>query len=304
MPSSGQAPALREAFALGALHGPAELLPISSSGHVSVVPWLLGWRYEELDPELRKAFEVALHAGTAAALLITLHDEVGEAMHGLNGRRLTLIALSFAPPAVVGFTLERPIERYLGTPATVAAGLLAGSAAMASADRSPQERRHEEAGALDALWLGVAQACALFPGVSRNGATLAAARLRRFTREDANRLSRHAALPVIAGATLLKGIRLARRGLPPGAGAALAVGAAASFASTLASTWLIRQVERDRSLAPYAAYRAALATAVLVCLARRRWRSERRPRAARRQSDRSATIAFGRVGRRRTTHGR
>ncbi|HEY5316868.1 MAG TPA: undecaprenyl-diphosphate phosphatase, partial [Solirubrobacteraceae bacterium] len=249
-------------------HGPAELLPISSSGHISLIPWLLDWHYGELDPEVRKSFEIALHAGTAAALLITLRGEVGEAMHGLDGRRLMLIALSFAPPAVVGFTLERPIERRLGTPATVAAGLLVGSAAMAWADRSPQTRSHEEAGALDALLLGVAQSCALFPGVSRNGATLAAARLRGFTREDANRLSRHVALPVIAGATLLKGIRL--RSLPPSARGAFAAGAAASFASTLGSTWLIRQVERDRSLVPYAAYRTALALAVLLRLARRR----------------------------------
>ena len=86
---------------------------------------------------------------------------------------------------------------------------------MALADRSPQTRRHEQAGVADGLWLGVAQACSLIPGVSRNGATLAAARWRRFTRTDANRLSRHAALPVIAGATLLKGVRLARRGAAP-----------------------------------------------------------------------------------------
>ena len=270
MSSRSQSPALREALALGALHGPAELLPISSSGHITLVPWLLDWRYGELEPELRKSFEIALHAGTAAALLITLRGEVGEAMHGLNGRRLALIALSFAPPAVVGFTLERPIERRLGTPGTVAMGLLAGSAVMAWADRSPQTRLHEDAGARDALYLGLAQACALVPGVSRNGATLAAARLRGFTREDANRLSRHVALPVIAGATLLKGIRLRKTGLPRAARGAFAAGAAASFASTLGSTWLIRQVERDRSLLPYAAYRAALATTVLVRLARRR----------------------------------
>ena len=195
----------------------------------------VGWDYGELDEELRKSFEVALHAGTAAALLITLRREVGEAVRGLDRRRLALIALSFVPPAIAGYALERPIEAHLGTPATIAAGLLAGSALMALADRAPQVRRHQEAGALDALWLGVAQACALIPGVSRNGATLSAARLRRFAREDANRLSRHVALPVIAGATVLKGVRLGRRGVcRAGAGVPFAAGAAASFASTLA----------------------------------------------------------------------
>jgi undecaprenyl-diphosphatase len=259
-----------QALALGVLHGPAELLPISSSGHIALIPWLLDWDYVELDHELRKSFEVVLHAGTAAALLITLRDEVDEAVRGLNHRRLMLIAMSFAPPALVGFTLERPIERRLGTPPTIAAGLIAGALVMAWADRAPQRRHHEDAGARDALWLGLAQACALIPGVSRNGATLAAARLREFTREDANRLSRHAALPVIVGATALKSVRLRKRGLPPRAGVPFAAGAAASFASTLGSTWLIHQVERDRSLLPYAAYRAALAGIVLRRLAKGR----------------------------------
>lgn len=252
-----------QAFLLGAMHGPAELLPISSSGHVAVVPWLLRWDYANADPELRKAFEVALHAGTAAALLITLRPEVEEALRTISPKTIGLIGLSFAPPALVGYVLERPIERYLGTPATIAVGLICGSLAMAWADRRPQVRGSLEAGALDSLLLGVAQACALVPGVSRNGATLAAARMREFTREDANKLSRHVALPVIAGATLLKSVRLIRRGLPPRTTVPFAVGATASFASTLGSTWLIRQVERDRSLVPYAAYRLGLAGLVL-----------------------------------------
>src|SRR5947209_5320406 len=163
--------ALRQAIALGALHGPAELLPISSSGHVAIVPWLLGWRYGELDQELRKSFEVALHAGTAAALLIALRGEVREAALGLDSRRVKLVALSFAPPALAGLSFERQIETRLGTPATIAAGLLAGSVAMALADRSAQSRRHEEADATDAAWLGLAQAAALVPGVSPNGGT-------------------------------------------------------------------------------------------------------------------------------------
>jgi undecaprenyl-diphosphatase len=271
--ASGRADAGRlsvwQAVALGTLHGPAELLPISSSGHVAVVPWLAGWDYGRLDDELRKSFEVALHAGTAAALLISLRVEVTETARDLvpgrtrSLRRLMMVALSFAPPALVGYALERPIEQHLGTPGTVAGGLFAGAVAMAAADRAPQTRTHEEAGAADALLLGVAQACALIPGVSRNGATLAAARMRRFTRASANRLSRHAALPVIAGATALKGLRLRRRGLPAGVALPLAAGAGAAFVSTLGSTRLIQTLERDRSLLPYAMYRVALAAAIV-----------------------------------------
>jgi undecaprenyl-diphosphatase len=235
---------------------------------VAVVPWLLHWDYEQLDAELRKSFEVALHAGTAAALLITLRAEVVEAMRGMGARRLGLIGLSFMPAALVGYAMERPIERRLGTPATVAAGLIAGSLAMALADRAPQRRRQEDAGWFDALALGLAQACALVPGVSRSGATLAAARMRRFTRADANRLSRHVALPVIAGATALKGARLRRDGLPASSARPFTAGVISSFLSTLASSWIIRHVERDRSLLPYALYRAALAGLVAARLRR------------------------------------
>ena len=264
---------LRHALALGALHGPAELLPVSSSAHTTLVPWLLGWPYVDLDPELRKAFEVALHAGTAAALLLGLRDEVSAALHGFDARRGVLVLGSFVPPAIVGYTMERPIERRLGTPSTIAVGLLAGAAALAAADaRAPQQRRREEATAVDALALGVAQSCALMPGVSRNGATLTAARLRRFHRRDASALSRHVALPVIVGATLLKGVRLTRRGLPSSVAGAFAAGTAASFASTLASVRIIRAVERNRPFTIYAAYRAALAAVVL----RRAWQNRTR----------------------------
>jgi undecaprenyl-diphosphatase len=264
---------LRHALALGFLHGPAELLPISSSGHVELVPWLLGWPYAELDGELRKAFEVALHAGTAAALLLALREEVGEALRGFDARRAGLVAGSFVPPAIVGLALERQIERRLGTPASIACGLALGSVVMVAADRGGATHRvREDARFADALWLGAAQAAALVPGMSRNGMTLAAARWRGFGREDANALSRHVALPVIAGATLLKGTRLVRRGSPARIGRAFAAGAGASFASTLGSTWLIRQVERDRSPLPYAAYRTALAATVI----RRVWQHRTR----------------------------
>jgi undecaprenyl-diphosphatase len=262
----------RDAIALGLLHGPAELLPVSSSGHVAVVPWLCGWPYGRLDGELRKAFEVALHAGTAAALLLGLRDEVADAARSLDRRRVQLVVLSFVPPAIVGFVFERPIERRLGTPATVAAGLAIGSVAMAAADAtSSGRRRREEAGARDALCLGLAQASALMPGVSRNGATLAAARARGFARADASLLSRHCALPIILGATLLKGTRIVRRGLPAGTAGAFVAGIVASFATTLLSIRIIRAVERDRSLMPYAAYRLGLAGLVVLRL----WRTRR-----------------------------
>src|ERR1700727_1203566 len=85
------------ALALGALHGPAELMPISSSAHVTLVPYLLGWDYARADPDLRKAFEVALHAGTAAALLIGLRDEVGAALRGMTPALAAQLVLASLP---------------------------------------------------------------------------------------------------------------------------------------------------------------------------------------------------------------
>lgn len=265
--ADGRIPA-RRALALGAVQGPAELLPVSSSAHIVLVPWLAGWEWEAIDPEVRKSFEVALHAGAAAALIVGQRELIVEELRGFDLRAAAILALSFLPAAVVGYKLERPIERHLGGPRATAIGLLGGAAAMLVADTRPQLRGKGEARALDGLAIGVAQAGALAPGVSRNGITLAAARWRRFSRDQANLLSRTIALPIIVGATALKGARLARRGTTPQLRRSLALGVVASFSSTLASQRLIELVERDRALWPYAAYRAGLAIVVLKRLKR------------------------------------
>jgi undecaprenyl-diphosphatase len=227
-----------------------------------LVPALLGWPYDALDDEERKAFEVALHAGTAAALLIILRHEVAEVLRELDAARVLRHALELLPPAVAVLAFERPIEERLGSPRGVALAQIAGGAALALADLRPAQRGHEEATARDALLIGTAQACALVPGVSRNGATLTAARLLRFRRRAANRISRHAALPVILAAAGLKGARLWRRGLPR----AIPVGAGAAFVSTIAASPLVRIVDGARSYAPFAAYRGAVGIVSLMRL--------------------------------------
>jgi undecaprenyl-diphosphatase len=261
------------AVTLGLIQGPTELMPVSSSAHLILLPWLAGWRWDRLDPELRKSFEVALHAGAAGALLVGQRSVIARELRHFDARRAAVLALSFAPPAIAGYVGERPIERRLGGPAATAAGLLAGAAAMVVADLADQRHDRGEARPADGLALGLAQAAALVPGVSRNGATLAAARWRGFSREQANMLSRTVALPVIVAATLLKGARLRKRGIDPGMRRAMVAGVAASFASTLASQRLIRLVERDRALWPYAGYRAAVGGIVLARLWRRARRS-------------------------------
>lgn len=239
------------------------MLPISSSAHTAVIPWLLGSDYLTVDPELRKALEVALHSGALAALVLGLRP------HRPGRRTLLFTGLGTAPAGLAGAVLERSIEDRLGTPPTIAAGLLLGGAALGLADRSPGVRGAEEAGLRDALWLGLAQAAALAPGVSRNGATLAAARARRFRRADAHRLSRQLALPVITGATLLKAWRVGRRPLLAQHRTELAAGALASLISTHLAGRLASERNDERPLGRYALYRASLAMFIIMRLRRR-----------------------------------
>jgi undecaprenyl-diphosphatase len=257
---------LRDAVALGALQGPTELLPVSSSAHTTLIPWLASWSYTELDPELRKSFEVALHVGAGAALAFDMRIELLEAALRLNRRRAVVIALSLGLPMLAGYVFERPIERRLAGPRSIVVGLIAGAVAMVLADSRPGRatRREEEAGPRDGLALGLAQTAALIPGVSRNGATLTVARARGFRREDAQALSWHVALPVILGASTLKAWRMWQRGVPDGTLPALAAGAGSAFVSTTASARLLRRPRvSERALLPYAVYRCLLAVLVL-----------------------------------------
>jgi undecaprenyl-diphosphatase len=257
---------LRHVIALGLLQGPAELLPVSSSGHTALIPWLAGWPYVRLDGKRRKSFEVALHVGAGLALAIDMRGELLREAANLNGRKAGVLALAVLPAAIAGYALQAPIERRLGEPRSIAAGLAAGGVAMALADRRPggsrrRARRCEDARAVDGLALGIAQASALIPGVSRNGATLAAARARGFSRGDADRLSWLVALPVILGAGVLEGWRLIRRGEEMGA--APAIGGAVAFLSTLASARTLRRGRRaPPGLLAYSLYRCLLAALV------------------------------------------
>jgi undecaprenyl-diphosphatase len=284
---------LRHTLLLGLVQGPTEVLPVSSSAHIALLPRLAGWPHAQQDAELRNSLEVALHAGTAAALLAysgmlaatgmlaggecppasakrvspesaALRGELEQALRGLDGRALGSAALALAPPALVGYLMEQRLERRPSGPRALAAGLAVGAAAMAWADTRPEARSLAGFDPGDSFALGLAQALALLPGISRNGATLTAARARGFTRADAQALSWRVGLPVIVGAVGLKAFRLAQRGVPPGAAPALAVGTGAAFLSTLACAPLIRPGSRARALWPFALYRAGLALAAVA----------------------------------------
>src|SRR5580693_5858486 len=251
------------------------------------MPWLAGWPYDQLDPQLRKSFEVALHAGTAAALLVRppwcgSTRQGGKSGGGMVGAtlparprlaaRLGLLACALAPPALTGYTLGERIERRLGTPATGAAEARArkgprngrstralGAGAVAGITAPGQaERAGASVGWRDGIALGIAQSLALFPGVSRSGATLATARARGLSRMDADRLSWQVGLPVIAGAAALKGFQLARAGAPPELRLPLLAGAASASLSTLVSAQALPPSRRTRLVSVCALYRVAL----------------------------------------------
>ncbi|HYF27237.1 MAG TPA: undecaprenyl-diphosphate phosphatase [Baekduia sp.] len=233
---------------LGLLHGPAELLPVSSSAHIALVPGLLGWPPVAPDPATRKSFEVALHAGTLVG-----------AGRALGRPRLWYAALTLAPAAVAALALEDQIERRLGTPVTTAAGLVAGSVLMVAADRRPGRRPAASAGPGDALAIGAAQALALVPGLSRSGMTYAAARRRGFGPDAAAALSREAAAGVLAAATALKTLRLVQDGLAPPLRAPFAAGAAASALAARLCSPLARRRPPVRAAAVHRLLLAAAA---------------------------------------------
>jgi undecaprenyl-diphosphatase len=250
---------VRRAVILGALQGATEVLPVSSSGHLSLVPRLLGWDYADLPGDSRKFFEVAVHAGSAP-MLAAVALRTGESPDP------AALALTLLPPAAAGLALERPIERRLGGARSVGLAQIAAGAALLLADRRPQQRDRTDT--RDHLAVGLGQAIALVPGVSRGGAALTAARLRGLSRPASLRLALTAALPVTLGATALKGLRAARAGTGRELAAPALAGAGAALLSAAAASPLLARLERTRSYAPLAVYRIGLGALALVTAGR------------------------------------
>jgi undecaprenyl-diphosphatase len=265
MPPAELTRSFRHAVALGLIQGPSELLPISSSAHTRLIPLLAGWTAEEAGQDEGRSFEVALHGAASLALALEMAGPLARELPPASGRLLLTGVLAMAPPAIAGLALRRSIETRLSGSRSTAAGLVAGAAAMAIADRRHEGpgRTAADAGPLDGLLLGLAQAVALAPGVSRNGATLTVARARGFGRPAAQRLSWGAGLPVMGGASAAEAVRLAHDG-PLRGRSSLLGGALAAFCSTrLSARLLAGRLERG-ALWPYALYRCLLAGLILL----------------------------------------
>ena len=259
---------LIESVTLGVLQGLGEFLPISSSGHLIVVPWLLGWADHGL------TFDVALHGGTLLAVLAAFAGDwwnmAASMLRGLRrgrpfdepgGRLLGLLALASVPAAIAGGLLDHWAEDHLRSPVLVASTMAVLGGILFLADRRARPSGEESAVTLPhALLIGAAQALALVPGVSRSGATISMALLLGYPREESARFSFLLATPITFGAVLLKTRHLA------GAGhlsLTLAGMAAAAIVGLLSIRVLLAYV-RTRNYRPFVYYRLAFAAAVFA----------------------------------------
>ena len=263
---------------LGLTQGLTEFLPISSSGHLVLVPWAAGWSSVLADPSTKKAFDVALHMGTLAAVVVVLWPDVRRLVVALltsigrrrvasaDARLAWLIVLATIPAAVAGAVFEDFVEREASQPWVIGLTLAVFGLVMLVADRGARGRRGvDDLRWRDAVVVGLAQAAALIPGVSRSGATMTAGIALAQSRETAARFSFLLSIPVIAGAGLYKGVDLLRDGFPEHIGpAAFAIGIGASAASGFAAVSGLLRFLRRGSLVPFVIYRGAAAAAVLL----------------------------------------
>ena len=270
---------LIHAVILGLVQGFTEFLPISSSGHLLLVPWLFGWN--DFDNEsVQKTFDVALHLGTFVAVLGYFWSDVTTYVReGLSlvvrrdrpatpeGRLAWLFLLATVPAAAVGAIFNETIDERLGTPGIIAASLIFFGIALAIADRLPQRKKVEDFNVRDALIVGGAQTLALNPGTSRSGITMTAARAIGFHRDAAVRISFLMSLPVIAGAVVFELGGLVTDGIPDGLLVPMIVGVVTSAIAGLIAVWGTLAIVRTHSMMPFVIYRIALGVAILLIMA-------------------------------------
>lgn len=270
-----------QALVLGLVQGLTEFIPVSSSAHLIIVPWLLGWP----DPGL--AFDAALHLGTLVAVLAYFaKDWVTLArafLASLTERRLKpdhnrllawLVLVGSIPGAIAGFLLDHPVENFFHSPGSahnasallfMAALILGLAAALWLAEVMARHTRSMETlGWRDAIVIGLAQAAALLPGVSRSGATITAGLFLGLERQAAARFSFLLATPIVAGAGAKKVYDALKAGLSSGDQAAFALGLlAAAVSGYLCISLLLRYLQSNSTL-PFVLYRVALAALIAV----------------------------------------
>ena len=264
------------AIILGIVQGLSEFLPISSSGHLILVPWLFGWNDFTSNIAAERAFDAALHLGTLIAVLFYLRRElqlyvrdgvlavfVRSKRATVHGRLAWLFVVSSLPAAIAGGIGDAWITERLGKPWLIGCSLIIFGVILLWADRQSGRRDVESFSSRDAVTLGMAQILALNPGTSRSGITITAARRQGFSRDAAARVSFLMSVPVIAGAVAYKLLKLASDGMPDGLLVPMMVGIAVSGISGWLAMWGMIRVLRTRSFAPFVMYRIVVGLAIL-----------------------------------------
>ncbi len=267
-----------QAIVLGLTQGATEYAPVSSSGHLILVPWLFDWSIVE-NPELNKTFDVALHMGTLLGALIYFRNDVStylaawvrsirrRSVEGTDERLAWALVLGTIPGIVVGVLLEGVIQEYLGQPWLIAVMLAVFGIVLYVVDRRAlADRTIDDVTPRRGLVLGLAQAAALQPGVSRSGVTMTAGRLLRLDRSSAARFSFLLSLPITAGAGVYEGIDLAQTGFQGYASEFFWGFLASGLSGFLVIAWLLKYL-RTRDFKIFMIYRLALAAVVVAAIA-------------------------------------
>jgi undecaprenyl-diphosphatase len=274
-----------QALALGATQGFSELLPISSSGHLILVPWLADWRYLETHQSFNKTFDVALHLGTLVAVVAYFWADVVRYLSAFvtfvkrrsiqtDDERLAVgIAIATIPAAIAGAAGESVIEKHLGKPWQIAIFLAVFGVLLWIADRRPERETLKDLTLRRAVLIGVSQILALMPGVSRSGITITTARFSGLTRDAAARFSFLLLIPIVLGAVIYKGLKhVVLNPLPPGSTGPFVVGTIAAAAVGLVAIDLLLGYVRRRDYSPFVIYRLSVAAFILIVIAAG-WRS-------------------------------
>lgn len=269
------------AVVLGVVQGLTEFLPVSSSGHLQLVPWLFDWQDFEGNDDLANAFDVALHIGTLLGAVTYFRHDIGRYLRAgigslapsARGRPLTtdarvawLLIVATVPAGLTGVLLESVLASDDHIWLTAAALAVFG-VVLAAADRLPGSREIDSFRLRDALAVGVGQALALQPGVSRSGITISVARVLAFDRVNAARLSFLMSLPIIAGAGLFKYLDIGGLGgIPDGMRGAFAAGMIASAATGFLAVWGLIKLLARVTFDGFAVYRLLAAAGVFAVL--------------------------------------
>ena len=265
------------ALILGIVQGLTEFFPVSSSGHLALVPWLFGWDHFDSD-SVATAFDTALHLGTLVAVVVAVrfelsnlivagvrHPFVGRQGRANNsqGRLAWLLLLTAVPAALFGVVLDDTISEALGGPVAVAVSLIVFGAILWWADRRVGTRTAADLSLRDAWLIGAAQVLALNPGTSRSGITISAMRLLGYERAASVRMSFVMGVPIIAGAGAFKLGSLVVDGIPEGLLAPMLVGVSAAAVTGWLAINALQRLAARSNFNVFVVYRVVLGLVIL-----------------------------------------